>query len=159
ARRKANGPSTPDFKGVSRCGVADQDFTQHGRLAEGARLFRYCHVRRDLPGRRRLREAVPRQRHSEADDKRRPRRICSGACARVSRHAIIAEGTLTWVPDAFAVGYWRRFLAAEMADYVFGRHAPAAGQEMHDIADDCRSLLERSGVEAPALFLLYHAID
>jgi 2-dehydropantoate 2-reductase len=65
----------------------------------------------------------------------------------------------TWLPDAFAVGYWRRFLAAEMADYVFGRHARAAGQEMHDIAHDCRSLLERSGVEAPALFPLYHAID
>ena len=65
----------------------------------------------------------------------------------------------TWLPDAFAVAYWRRFLAAEMADYVFGRHARAAAQEMHDIANDCRLLLKRSGVEGPALLSLYHAID
>ena len=65
----------------------------------------------------------------------------------------------TWLPDAFAVGYWRRFLAADMADYVLGRHAPSAAREMREIANDCRSLLERSGVEATALLRLYHAID
>jgi 2-dehydropantoate 2-reductase len=64
-----------------------------------------------------------------------------------------------WLPDAFAVGYWRRFLATEMADYVFGRHARTAAREMRDIANDCRSLVERSGVRAPALLRLYHAID
>ena len=65
----------------------------------------------------------------------------------------------TWLPDAFAVGYWRRFLAADMADYVLGRHARSAAREMQEIANDCRSLLERSGVEATALLRLYHAID
>jgi 2-dehydropantoate 2-reductase len=65
----------------------------------------------------------------------------------------------TWLPDAFAVGYWRRFLAAEMADYVFGRHAQTAAPEMRDVAGDCRSLLEMSGVEAPSLLRLYRAID
>jgi len=65
----------------------------------------------------------------------------------------------TWLPDAFAVAYWSRFLSSDMADYVFGRHARAAAGEMRDIADDCRSLLERSSVEAPALLQLYHAID
>ena len=65
----------------------------------------------------------------------------------------------TWLPDAFVVGYWRRFFATEMADYVFGRHARAAAQEMHEVAGDCRSLLESSGVEAPSLLRLYRAID
>jgi 2-dehydropantoate 2-reductase len=65
----------------------------------------------------------------------------------------------TWLPDAFAVAYWRRFLATEMADYVFGRHARAAAQEMHEIAKDCRALLERSGVDGAALLSLYRAID
>ncbi len=65
----------------------------------------------------------------------------------------------TWLPDAFAIGYWRRFLAADTADYVLGRHARAATREMQEIANDCRSLLERSGVEATALLRLYHAID
>ena len=69
------------------------------------------------------------------------------------------EVLFMWLPDAFAVAYWRRFLAAEMADYVLGRHARAAAPEMRDIANDCRLLLERSEVKAPALSRLYHAID
>jgi 2-dehydropantoate 2-reductase len=47
----------------------------------------------------------------------------------------------TWMPQAFAVQYWRRFFAAEMGDYVMGRHARAASAEMHEVANDCRMLL------------------
>ena len=65
----------------------------------------------------------------------------------------------TWLPPAFAVYYWRRFFATEMADYVFGLHARAASQEMRELANDCRSLLEKSRIEAPALRQLYSAID
>jgi 2-dehydropantoate 2-reductase len=65
----------------------------------------------------------------------------------------------TWLPPAFAVSYWRRFFASDMADYVFGRHARAASWEMRELANDCRALLEKTGVEAPALRQLYHAID
>jgi len=65
----------------------------------------------------------------------------------------------TWLPAWFAVEYWRRFLASDMADYVFGRHARAASQEMREIAGDCRALLIRSEVEVPALLQLYRAID
>jgi 2-dehydropantoate 2-reductase len=64
-----------------------------------------------------------------------------------------------WLPDLFAVSYWRQFLASEIADYVFGRHARAAAQEMQQVADDCRSLLMKSGMQAPALAQLYRAID
>ncbi len=65
----------------------------------------------------------------------------------------------TWLPPAFAIYYWRRFFASEMADYVFGRHARAASREMRELANDCRSLLEKSRIEAPALRGLYGAID
>ena len=35
----------------------------------------------------------------------------------------------TRLPPAFAIYYWRRFFASEMADYVFGRHDRAASVE------------------------------
>jgi hypothetical protein len=46
-----------------------------------------------------------------------------------------------------------------MAEYVFGRHARAASNEMLEVANDCRAMLEKRGVEAPALRELYSAID
>ena len=65
----------------------------------------------------------------------------------------------TWLPQSFAVLYWRRFFASEMADYVFGRHARDACAEMREVASDCRTLLKARRVEAPALRQLYAAID
>ncbi len=65
----------------------------------------------------------------------------------------------TWLPQSFAVVYWRRFFATDMADYVFGRHARSASREMREIASDCLTLLEKTGVGAPALHQLYQAID
>lgn len=65
----------------------------------------------------------------------------------------------TWLPPTFAIYYWRHFFASKMADYVFGRHARAASREMRELANDCRSLLEKSRIEAPALRQLYRAID
>ena len=65
----------------------------------------------------------------------------------------------TRLPTWFAVDYWRRFFASDMADYVFGRHARSASHEMRAVARDCRTLLDKSGIEAPALQQLYRAID
>jgi 2-dehydropantoate 2-reductase len=65
----------------------------------------------------------------------------------------------TWLPKSFAISYWRKFFRSEMADYVFGRHARAACGEMRAIANDCRAILVRTGIEAPALHRLYGAID
>ena len=64
-----------------------------------------------------------------------------------------------WMPQWFAVAYWRHFFASDMADYVFGRHARSASREMREIASDCLTLLEQTGLEAPALRQLYQAID
>jgi 2-dehydropantoate 2-reductase len=65
----------------------------------------------------------------------------------------------TWLPSWFAVAYWRRFFASDIADYVFGRHARSASSEMRQIAGDCRTMLDKSGAPAPCLEQLYQAID
>ena len=65
----------------------------------------------------------------------------------------------TWLLPAFAASYWRRFFASETADYVFGRHARSASVEMREVAADCRSLVTKSGLTAPALQQLYAAVD
>lgn len=65
----------------------------------------------------------------------------------------------SWLPQAFAIYYLRRFLASEIAELVGGRHARAAPGEMRALTDDCRTMLENSGVEASALSQLYRAID
>jgi hypothetical protein len=57
----------------------------------------------------------------------------------------------TWLPQAFAVRYWRRFFASKIADYVFGRHARTAAREMREVANDCRALLDPSGYEVVAI--------
>jgi 2-dehydropantoate 2-reductase len=64
-----------------------------------------------------------------------------------------------WLPSIFAIEYWQRFFATEMADIIFGRHARAASAEMLAVANDCHSLLETSHIQAPVLLQLYKAIE
>jgi 2-dehydropantoate 2-reductase len=65
----------------------------------------------------------------------------------------------TWLPQAFTIFYWRHFFASRIADYVFGQHARSASNEIDEVACDCRTLLERSGVKTSALPQLFRAID
>jgi 2-dehydropantoate 2-reductase len=65
----------------------------------------------------------------------------------------------TWLPQRFAIHYWRGYFASETADIVFGQHARTASKEMREVANDCRKLLKKSGVGASALTELYRAID
>jgi 2-dehydropantoate 2-reductase len=84
------------------------------------------------------------------------------ATVRALRHSVAPFALrvlFTWLPPGFAVHYWRRFFAAEIAEYVFGRHARGASTEMREIANDCRIMLQKTGVEAPALHRLYAAVD
>ena len=64
-----------------------------------------------------------------------------------------------WLPQGFAVAYWRRFFSSDLADYVFGRHARNASIEMLEIVSDCRTMLKKTGASAPALRTLYAAVD
>ena len=84
------------------------------------------------------------------------------AAVRALGHAVTPFALrvlFTWLPPAFAVRYWRGFFASDMADYVFGRHARAAANEMREVANDCRAMLITTGVQALALHRLYAAID
>jgi 2-dehydropantoate 2-reductase len=72
---------------------------------------------------------------------------------------IALRALFMWLPKSFATSYWRKFFRAEMADYVFGRHARAASGEMRAIANDCRAILAKTGTAAPALNRLYGVID
>jgi 2-dehydropantoate 2-reductase len=65
----------------------------------------------------------------------------------------------TWMPRFVTASYWGRFFSTPMADYVFGRHARSAAVETQALAMDCRTLLDKSGIEAPSLLQLYGAID
>lgn len=65
----------------------------------------------------------------------------------------------TWLPQSFAVRYWRRYFASALGDYFFARHALFAFEEMSQLANDCRTLLEQSRVAGPALRQLYASID
>jgi hypothetical protein len=65
----------------------------------------------------------------------------------------------SWLPRPFAIYYWRRFFSNRMAEYVFARHALHASVEMLALAAECRLLVDKSGVPAPALNQLYRAID
>ena len=94
-----------------------------------------------------------------SDDQGCAGRVRRRALAWPDRDAIPPDGPLYVAAASFAVSYWRRFFATDMADYVFGRHARSASREMREIASDCLTLLEKTGVEAPALHQLYQAID
>jgi 2-dehydropantoate 2-reductase len=64
-----------------------------------------------------------------------------------------------WMPESVAASYWGRFFSTPIADYVFGRHARSAAVETQALANDCRMLLDKSGIEAPSWVPLYRAID
>jgi 2-dehydropantoate 2-reductase len=74
-------------------------------------------------------------------------------------HPFALNLLFTRLPRPFAAGYWRRFLARPVAEFIFALHALHACAEMQMLAADCRSLLAKSGISAPAFRRLCDAID
>jgi 2-dehydropantoate 2-reductase len=74
-------------------------------------------------------------------------------------HPFALDVIFTRLPRPFAAGYWRRFLSRPVAGFIFARHALHAWAEMQMLAADCRSLLAKSGISAPAFNRLSDAID
>jgi 2-dehydropantoate 2-reductase len=74
-------------------------------------------------------------------------------------HPLALSFLFTRLPAQVTVYYWRHFFSNPMAEYVFARHARGASVEMRTLAAECRVLLARSSVLAPALNELYCAID
>ena len=74
-------------------------------------------------------------------------------------HPFALKVLFIWLPRPFTIYYWHRFFSHQMADYIFARHARCASAEMRILAAECRLLLGKSGLVAPALGQLYRAID
>jgi 2-dehydropantoate 2-reductase len=74
-------------------------------------------------------------------------------------HPFPLKVLFSWLPRRFAVHYWHRFFSNRIAEYVFAQHALHASVEMRALAAECRLLVGKSGVPAPALNQLYRAID
>lgn len=56
-----------------------------------------------------------------------------------------------WMPERFAVRYWRDAMAGPRGELWFAGHARAAPEEMGSLADALRSAVHHSGRRAPAL--------
>jgi 2-dehydropantoate 2-reductase len=74
-------------------------------------------------------------------------------------HPFPLKVLFTYLPRTVAVYYWRRFFSQKMAEFIFAQHARHAVAEMRTLAEECRLLLGRSGIEGRALHQLYQAID
>jgi 2-dehydropantoate 2-reductase len=124
-----------------------------------AHAFFVTAVSGDLHGWGRLPASVGGQRRPNVDDQGVREGFSAVRALGLTLTPFPLRVLFAWLPQWFAVAYWRRFFAADMADYVFGRHARFAPREMCEIASDCVTLLEKTGVGAPVLHQLYQAID
>lgn len=74
-------------------------------------------------------------------------------------HPFALKVLFSWLPQPFAAYYWRRFFSNRKAEYAFAGHVRHASAEIRALAAECRLLLGKSGVVAPALDRLYRAIE
>jgi hypothetical protein len=74
-------------------------------------------------------------------------------------HPLALNVLFTWLPQSFAINYWRRYFSQQTAEFIFARHARHASAEMQMLAMECRLLAGKTGGPAPALVRLYSAID
>lgn len=74
-------------------------------------------------------------------------------------HAFAFRVLFCWLPRPFVAYYWHRFFSNREAEYIFAGHVRHASAEIRSLADECRLLLNKTGVDDPALTRLYRAID
>jgi 2-dehydropantoate 2-reductase len=55
------------------------------------------------------------------------------------------------LPTRLVIGYWRRVLSGPRGELWFGAHTRAAPDEMHQMADQLRTAVRRTGVPTPDL--------
>lgn len=56
-----------------------------------------------------------------------------------------------WMPESFAVRYWRKVLSSPRGELWFAAHSRSATEEMRSLADDLLAEVRRTGRAAPAL--------
>lgn len=64
-----------------------------------------------------------------------------------------------WLPEPLLVAILQKRLALPQAELVLARHANAARDEMHTLADEFRTLVNQSSESTPALDTLYHYLN
>ena len=64
-----------------------------------------------------------------------------------------------WLPELLLVKAIQRLLGSKFAEIAFSLHARAAQDEMRELADEFRSLIERTSVETPNIDLLKNYVD
>jgi len=66
---------------------------------------------------------------------------------------------LYWLPEFMSRMALKGLLESKFAEVAFAEHAKAAQDEMRELADEFRSLIERTSVETPNIDLLKNSID
>jgi 2-dehydropantoate 2-reductase len=64
-----------------------------------------------------------------------------------------------WLPELLSVKALQGLLGSKFAEIAFSLHARAAQDEMRELADEFRSLIERTSIETPNIDLLSDYID
>jgi 2-dehydropantoate 2-reductase len=64
-----------------------------------------------------------------------------------------------WLPEILNVKAIQGLLGSKFAEVAFARHARAAQDEMRELADEFRSLIDRTSVETPNIDLLKDYVD
>jgi 2-dehydropantoate 2-reductase len=77
---------------------------------------------------------------------------------RVAPAPIALRAIFHWVPPAFAIAYWRRYLTGPRGEVVFAAHIRHAADEMAQIAGEVSDVMRGSGVATPVFDRLRKAI-
>ncbi len=71
---------------------------------------------------------------------------------------IALRAIFNWVPLAFSIAYWRRYIAGPRGELLFAAHARHAAGEMAQIAGEVREVMCGSGIAMPVFDRLRKAI-
>lgn len=77
---------------------------------------------------------------------------------RVAPAPIALRAIFHWVPPAFAIAYWRRYLTGPRGEILFAAHARHAAGEMARIACEVSEVMRGSGLATPVFDRLCKAI-
>ena len=66
---------------------------------------------------------------------------------------------MEWIPEPVLLVAWRLFLNSRLADIGLQAHGNAAPDEMKELADELRAIMDRAGLPHPASDILFADVD
>lgn len=66
---------------------------------------------------------------------------------------------VSWLPEPILLHSLKKFFSSKLAEFAIDGHATAAPDDMRDLADDCRKMIDMSGVEAADMQRLCSYVD